>query len=209
MPGSHGPRQSGSVIVPTEVPTHTSTISFVSHLKRFAEGALVLFLSSLNNTEDDSPLDNSKPIVDVEDETVPEDPAAVDVPDANAFSKLDGGIIDCSCDFNTLLVELLLFPLELEIVLLVLRLLLLPLPQLLLPLDGLVCCGFDNCGLFAAAAVVILMVSFEDGGPGAFAILLLLLKEELVLEFEENKLFVVLVLELFWFDNRCIGVVVC
>lgn len=31
MPGSQGPKQSGSVIVPTEVPTHTSIISFDSH----------------------------------------------------------------------------------------------------------------------------------------------------------------------------------
>lgn len=28
VPGSHGPRQSGSVIVPTDVPTHTSAVSW-------------------------------------------------------------------------------------------------------------------------------------------------------------------------------------
>lgn len=38
VPGSHGPKQSGSVIVPTEVPTHASTISFDSHLIRFRGG---------------------------------------------------------------------------------------------------------------------------------------------------------------------------
>lgn len=42
MPGSHGPRQSGSVIVPTDVPTQISTISFGSHLIFFAGGGLVL-----------------------------------------------------------------------------------------------------------------------------------------------------------------------
>lgn len=42
MPGSHGPKQSGSVIVPTDVPTHTSTISFGSNLIFFVGGGLVL-----------------------------------------------------------------------------------------------------------------------------------------------------------------------
>lgn len=159
----------------------------------------MLVLSSLNNTELDSPLDNSEPLVDVEDEALPEDddPVADDDPNTDAFSKLDGGVVDCSCDFNMLFAELLLLPLELEIVLLLLELLLLPLPPLLLPLDEVECWRFDNCELFAAAAEEILMLSLEDGGPGAFGVLLLLLNEEPVLEFEENKLFVVLVLELF------------
>lgn len=138
-------------------------------------------------------------MVDVEDEILPDDddPAADDVPDASAFNKLDGGIIDCSWDFNTLFAELMVLPLELEIVLLVLGLLLLPLPQLLLPLETVECWGFDNCELFAATSEEILMLSLEGGGPGSFAVLLLVLNEELVLEFEENKLFVVLVLKLF------------
>lgn len=41
MPGSQGPRQSGSVIVPTDVPTQTSTISLGSHLIFFVGGGLV------------------------------------------------------------------------------------------------------------------------------------------------------------------------
>jgi hypothetical protein len=47
VPGSHGPKQSGSVIVPMEVPTHISTIFFESHLIRFIGGELVIFPSSL------------------------------------------------------------------------------------------------------------------------------------------------------------------
>lgn len=42
VPGSHGPKQSGSVIVPTEVPTHISTISFGSVFIFFAGGGLAL-----------------------------------------------------------------------------------------------------------------------------------------------------------------------
>lgn len=159
----------------------------------------MLVLSSLNNTEHDSPLDNSEPLVDVEDEALPEDddPAADDEPDAKAFSKLDGGVVDCCCDINTLFAELLLLPLEVEMVQLLLELLLLPLPPLLLPLDEVECWRFDICELFMATAEEILMLSLEDGGPGAFGVLLLLLNEEPVLEFEESKLCVALVLELF------------
>lgn len=40
VPGSHGPKQSGSVIVPTDVPTHTSTISFGSHFIFLKGGGL-------------------------------------------------------------------------------------------------------------------------------------------------------------------------
>lgn len=202
VPGSHGPRQSGSVMVPTEVPTHTSTISLGSHLCRFAGGGLVLFLSSLSNVDADSPLNKCELLVDAtDDDTLAEDddPAAEDdPPDAKAFNKLDGGAVDWSCDFSTLFAELLLLlPLELELLVLVLELLLLPLPPpLLLPLDEVECWRFDNCEL-AAAAEEILLLSFEDGGPGAFGVLLLLLNEEPVFEFEENKLFVVVVLELF------------
>lgn len=106
VPGSHGPRQSGSVIVPTDVPTHTSTISFKSLLWRLAGGGLALGLSSLNTAEVDSPLDNSAPIVDVEAVALPKDDDPDDIPDASAFKRLDGGVVDCSCDFNTLLDEL-------------------------------------------------------------------------------------------------------
>lgn len=42
VPGSHGPKQSGSVMVPTEVPTQMSTISFGSHLIFFAGGGLIV-----------------------------------------------------------------------------------------------------------------------------------------------------------------------
>lgn len=42
VPGSHGPRQSGSVMVPTEVPTQMSTISFGSHFIFFAGGGLIV-----------------------------------------------------------------------------------------------------------------------------------------------------------------------
>lgn len=99
----------------------------------------------------------------------------------------------------------------LEMVLLPLELLLLPLTPLPLPLDEVECWRFDNCELFAATAEEIcddecimigttglfFMLSLEDGGPGAFGVLLLLLNEGPVLEFEENKLFVELVLEVF------------
>lgn len=40
MPGSQGPRQSGSVMVPTDVPTQTSTMSFASHLTFLKGGGL-------------------------------------------------------------------------------------------------------------------------------------------------------------------------
>lgn len=162
----------------------------------------MLFLSSLSNVDAASPLNKCELLVDAtDDDTLAEDddPAAEDdPPDAKAFIKLDGGAVDWSCDFSTLFAELLLLlPLELELLVLVLELLLLPLPPpLLLPLDEVECWRFDNCEL-AAAAEEILLLSFEDGGPGAFGVLLLLLNEEPVFEFEENKLFVVVVLELF------------
>lgn len=41
VPGSQGPKQSGSVIVPTDVPTQTSTISFGSHFIFLAGGGLL------------------------------------------------------------------------------------------------------------------------------------------------------------------------
>lgn len=50
VPGSQGPKQSGSVIVPTDVPTQTSTISFGSHLIFLAGGGLLLsFAADQNN----------------------------------------------------------------------------------------------------------------------------------------------------------------
>lgn len=115
----------------------------------------MLVMSSLNNTVLNSPLDNSAPLVDVNNETLPKagDPVADDVSDANEFSRLDGDDVGCSCDFNTIFAEQpLLLPLEFEIVQLLLELLLLPLPPLLLPLDEVECWRFDNCELFAAAA---------------------------------------------------------
>lgn len=54
VPGSHGPRQSGSVIVPTDVPTQISTMSRGSHLIFFAGGGLVL--SSRFDDDDDDEL---------------------------------------------------------------------------------------------------------------------------------------------------------
>lgn len=47
VPGSHGPKQSGSVIVPIEVPTQTSIMFLESHLIRFIGGEFVIFPSSL------------------------------------------------------------------------------------------------------------------------------------------------------------------
>lgn len=203
VPGSHGPRQSGSVIVATEVPTHTSTISFGSHLWRLAGGGLVLHFSSFSIAELDSPVDGNVLLVVAKDEGLQEDDerlglVTATVPEERAFSKLVGGVVDSSCDFRTLFAELLLLPLlVLELMLLPVELvLLLPLPPLLLPLDEVECWRFDNCELLAAAAEEIFMLSLEDGGPGAFGVLLLL-NDEPVLEFEENKLFEVLVLELF------------
>lgn len=199
VPGSHGPRQSGSVIVATEVPTHTSTISFGSHLWRLAGGGLVLHFSSFSNVELDSPVDGNVLLVDAKDDGLQEDDdrlglVTATVPEERAFSKLVGGVVDCSCDLRTLfaellpVLELLLLPVELVV--------LLPLPPLLLPLDEVECWRFDNCELLAAAAEEIFMLSLEDGGPGALGVLLLL-NDEPVLEFEENKLFEVLVLALF------------
>lgn len=47
VPGSQGPKQSGSVIVPIEVPTHTSIIFLESLFKRFIGGEFVILPSSL------------------------------------------------------------------------------------------------------------------------------------------------------------------
>lgn len=95
VPGSHGPRQSGSVIVPTEVPTHTSTISLGSHLCRLAGGGLELPLSSSCDDELCSPVAVLLP----EEEAAP--PEEVDsrlltteVPEESAFSKLEGTEVD-------------------------------------------------------------------------------------------------------------------
>lgn len=184
VPGSHGPRQSGSVIVPTDVPTHTSTISLGSHLCRLAGGGLELPLSSNSDDELCSPV---KAVPAEEDAAPPEEvnirlPAA-EVPEESAFSKLEGTDVDCNCDFNTLLDEEdplpMLVLLEPELVL--------PLPELLDPLPVDVECWWFDC--FA--------LSLVDGGPGAFGVLLLLFNEGPVLEFDENKLVEVLVLVLF------------
>lgn len=190
MPGSHGPRQSGSVIVPTDVPTQTSTISLGSHLCRFAGGGLELPLSS--SSDDDEVCSPAASVLLLPEEGPAALPDGVDrrldtalVPEESAVSKLEGTAdVDCNCDFNTLLddeedplpmVELL--PPELA----------LPLPELLPPLpEELECCWFDS---FAPSLV--------DGGPGAFGVLLLLLNEGPVLVFDENKLVEVLVLVLF------------
>lgn len=189
VPGSHGPRQSGSVIVPTDVPTQTSTISLGSHLCRFAGGGLEPPLSS---SSDDDELCSPVACVLLPEEDPAALPEGVDsrfatalVPEESAFSKLEGtDDVDCNCDFNTLLDEvedplpmLELLPPELA---------LLP-PELVPPLpEEVECCWFDSLAL-----------SLADGGPGAFGVLLLLLNEGPVLVFDENKLVEVLVLVLF------------
>lgn len=192
VPGSQGPRQSGSVIVPTDVPTHTSTISFGSHLCRLAGGGLALPLSSSS----DSP---ASALLLEEDAPLPEDVDThrldtADVPDESAFSKLEGTDADCNCDFSTLLEEALEL-LPVLVLLLPPPELVLPLPALLLPLP--VEAEFASCELVADDVEEILVFSFVDGGPGAFGVLLLLLNEGPVLEFDENKLVEVLVLVLF------------
>lgn len=55
----------------------------------------------------------------------------------------------------------------------------------------------DDEWIMIGTTGLLLLMSFEDGGPGAFGVLLLLLNEEPVFEFEENKLFAEVVLELF------------
>lgn len=195
VPGSQGPRQSGSVIVPTDVPTHTSTISFGSHLCRFAGGGLALPLSSSS----DSPvnallLEEDAALLDGVDTHMLD---TAEVPEESAVSKLDGTDADCSCDFSTLLVDA-LEPLPMLVLLLLPPELVLPLPALLLPLpEEDECCWFDSCELVADDVEEILVFSLVDGGPGAFGVLLLLLNEGPVLEFDENKLVEVLVLVLF------------
>jgi hypothetical protein len=62
VPGSHGPKQSGSVIVPTEVPTHTSTISFGSHFKRFTGGEDTFESSEDPLDEDIVEFDSGSPV---------------------------------------------------------------------------------------------------------------------------------------------------
>lgn len=66
VPGSHGPRQSGSVIVPTDVPTQMSTISFGSTLTFFEGGGLQLPFSSLQDVTDDDEFDEDVDKIDDE-----------------------------------------------------------------------------------------------------------------------------------------------
>lgn len=61
VPGSHGPKWSGSVIVPTDVPTHTSTISFGSHFNRFKGGEDVLLSSDIDDAPDDIEMEFPSP----------------------------------------------------------------------------------------------------------------------------------------------------
>lgn len=187
VPGSQGPKQSGSVIVPTEVPTQTSTMSFGSHLCRLAGGGLLPVLP-LSSTIPAAELCSPVSVLLPEDDA--ELPAGVDnrfdtaeLPEESALSKLEGTDVDCSWDFSTLLDEE-----EEPLPMLVLLPLLFPLPVPLLPLpeEFECCCWFDSFAL-----------SFEDGGPGAFGVLLLLLNEGPVLVFDANKLVEVLVLVLF------------
>lgn len=83
------------MIVPTDVPTHTSTISFESDLWRLAGGGLVLFLSSFCNDGPASQLDRCELLLDATDTLLADDdPAAEDDPEARALNKLDGGVVD-------------------------------------------------------------------------------------------------------------------
>jgi hypothetical protein len=95
VPGSHGPKQSGSVIVPTDVPTHTSTISLTSTFIFFAGGGLLvppLLSSDIDDNEFE--LDDDADGVELSDEVV-ESTAEVDVAADAEF-----------CVFNVLVVLL-------------------------------------------------------------------------------------------------------
>lgn len=95
VPGSQGPRQSGSVIVPTDVPTQTSTISLGSHLCRLAGGGLELPLSSSSDDELCSPVNALLP----DEEAAPPEELdrrllTAEDPEESAFSKLEGTDVD-------------------------------------------------------------------------------------------------------------------
>lgn len=93
MPGSHGPKQSGSVIVPTDVPTHTSTISFGSNLIFFVGGGLVLS-SQLDVLLDDEFDDEFTEDGAIDDDDVDEDFASVELVAVVVVDVVDDAV-DC------------------------------------------------------------------------------------------------------------------
>lgn len=93
VPGSHGPKQSGSVIVPTDVPTHTSTISFGSNLIFFDGGGLVLssqFDVLLDDEFDDEFTEDGA----IDDDDVDEDFASVELVAVVVVNVVDDAV-DC------------------------------------------------------------------------------------------------------------------
>lgn len=103
----------------------------------------MLLFSSFSSDVLDSTFEDSVLLAAVKDDELLEADerlglVVADVPAESALSKLVGGVDDCSCDFNTLFVELLPPLVELELVPLEL-VLPLPLPLLLLPLDEVEC----------------------------------------------------------------------
>lgn len=93
VPGSHGPKQSGSVIVPTDVPTHTSTISFGSNLIFFVGGGLVLS-SQLDVLLDDEFDDEFTEDGAIDDDDVDEDFASVELVAVVVVDVVDDAV-DC------------------------------------------------------------------------------------------------------------------
>lgn len=95
MPGSHGPRQSGSVIVPTDVPTHTSTISFGSNLIFLAGGGLVLSSQFDALLEDDEFDDEFTEDGAIDDEDVEEDFINVELVAVVVVDVVEAAVVCC------------------------------------------------------------------------------------------------------------------
>lgn len=115
VPGSQGPKQSGSVIVPTEVPTQTSTISFGSHLIFLAGGesgpSSQLLLDAPIFMADDPRsevelvqelfvLDVERIIEDVDLSNDEEDVSCVEI-DTDDVVMEECCICDCGCDVES------------------------------------------------------------------------------------------------------------
>lgn len=117
VPGSQGPKQSGSVIVPTEVPTQTSTISFGSHLIFLAGGEsgpssqllldddVPIFMADDPNSEEELAqelvvLDEERIIEDVDLSNVEEDVSCVDIETDDVVVE-ECCICDCGCDVES------------------------------------------------------------------------------------------------------------